>query len=326
MFKKNICISFDSNFLQHAMVMLESLMHNSGSNFIFHIIVEDAKHKGLKKLVDFIEKRGGKSNLYEFNLDFIEGSGGIGGHLTLAALNRLLLPSILPLDIEKILYLDCDIIILEDINDLYNIDLRDFDFAGVNYVDMPTERPWSTYTGMDLNSIRVKLGLSSEEDYVNSGVLLINLEKWRSKQYEKFFIDVIDKESHLLSTADQCIINKVCKDKYILDWSYNAMTTRGNELIYGSLDGIKIAHSIGRNKPWNNAQHPMKNLYFHYLSLAFCKEKYWIIYDYTILKCNEFYKKNQFSKIFKEILFLIGFPSHPKLSVRLFYNFTNRYE
>lgn len=326
MIQKNIFISFDSNFLQHAMVMLESLMHNSGSDFIFHIAVEDAKYKGIKKLVDFITKRGGKSNIYELNLDFIKGSGGVGGHLTLATLNRLFIPSILPLEIEKILYLDCDILVLDDINELFNVDIQDYDFAGVNYVNMPTERPWSAYTGMDLNNIRIKLRLSSEDEYINSGVLLINLKKWRRKQYEKFFLEVIDKESNLLSTADQCVINKVCKDKYLLDWSYNSLTTRGNEIIYGSLNGIKIAHSIGRNKPWNNAEHPIKNLYFHYLRLDFCKEKYWIIYSHTVFKCKEFYEKNQFSKIFNEFLFLIVFPLRPKSSVRLFYNFTKRYE
>ena len=73
--------------------------------------------------------------------------------------------------------------------------------------------------------MRLVVGLKYNDRYINSGVILINLKKWREDNLEKKFIDFINKYNGDVPCADQGTINGVCKNKIlIIHPKYNTMT------------------------------------------------------------------------------------------------------
>ena len=94
-------------------------------------------------------------------------------HFSIGTFYRLLMPKIIPADIEKIIYLDSDIVVNLDINELWNFNLKNKVLAGVS------ERACGTETqGMFLCAS----GIVKHEDYFNAGVLLINLKLFRNEE------------------------------------------------------------------------------------------------------------------------------------------------
>ena len=107
--------------------------------------------------------------------------------------------NILPQDIKKILYLDCDTIVKENLNSLFNIEDNENVFLGVK--DCISKR------------YRRNIGLDSNNNYINAGVLLINLELLRKYDVEKEISDFINRYGKIISYADQDILNGVFRNK-----------------------------------------------------------------------------------------------------------------
>ena len=99
---------------------------------------------------------------------------------------------------DKILYLDNDIVCYKDISSLYNIDINDYDFAAVK-----------DYFG------RWFIGIN----YINSGVLLLNLNRLREKDILKKCRQMCNEKKMLL--PDQTALNKYCRKKLFLNRKYN---------------------------------------------------------------------------------------------------------
>ena len=101
--------------------------------------------------------------------------------LSVAALYRLLIPQLLSVDIEKCIYLDADIIVNMDANELWQIDLGDKPFAAVSHVEADYMSHRIDKTKKSTNYL-VTSGLVSADDYFNSGVLLMNLKVLRTME------------------------------------------------------------------------------------------------------------------------------------------------
>ncbi len=112
---------------------------------------------------------------------------------------RLFAAEILPQDIDKIIQLDCDLILRHPIDELWNIDLGD------NYCSMINEG----------HSARMRdiLGIPSDGMYYNSGVVLINLKKWRDDQMGQLSINYMKKMHGYIPVNAQGVINAVMDGK-----------------------------------------------------------------------------------------------------------------
>jgi lipopolysaccharide biosynthesis glycosyltransferase len=183
---------------------------------------------------------------------------------------RLFLGGLIDDDIEKILYLDCDTIVEGDLNELFNTNLED------NYVGGIIEF---------FNIILIKiLHLNPCANCINSGVLLINLKKWREDNLEGKFLNEINKYIDNPNLNDQSLINKVlqCRIK-ILHPKYNYGPCKFRQRLYRfayklnkgkyySKDQIMespiIIHFI-TNKPWfENITIPLKNRFLYYKNIS----------------------------------------------------------
>lgn len=163
---------------------------------------------------------------------------------------RLLAHQMLPQDLHKILYLDADILCINDLSPLYNIALGNNLFASAIHASL-------TNTTDVINKIRLQN--FGADGYYNSGVLLMNLDLMRQEVDANQIFDYIRR--HILLLPDQDVLNALYSEriKTIPDQLYNFDTRNGKiyetiSLGEWDLDWVikntVILHYCGREKPW----------------------------------------------------------------------------
>lgn len=244
-----IILAFTPNYLMPAAVCIRSIIDNAAHDSIFHFIcllsetIEQFSKDNLEKIVgpkasvSFIEMENRLRNVHVIE------------KYTIAASYRLLLPDLLP-QYDKVLYMDCDMIIQNDVAKLFSeTQLGENYMAGVIEATLPEQEN-------HLLSIHCKPG-----EYINSGFLLMNLQKLREDGMVKKFLKA--SENKALEFPDQDVINMLCKGKLIrLEPFWNSIRTfvlpqYKNTFLkfYTSSDWINVKnhgniHYTGP-KPWN---------------------------------------------------------------------------
>ena len=121
----NVVLATDNNYAQHATVVMASVMANSSNSeaITFYVINDNISEEHQQKMVETINYFGGQLNFIEANADLLK-NVFISGSLTRATYFRLDIANILPETVRKVIYLDCDLLVLQDISDLWNFDMR----------------------------------------------------------------------------------------------------------------------------------------------------------------------------------------------------------
>lgn len=159
-------------------------------------------------------------------------------YYTLAAYYRLFIETAFP-QYDKAIYLDCDIVLLCDIAELYNIELENNLIAAVyeqNTFRMPI---FSEY-------VENVLGIEAKT-YFNSGVMLMNLQEFRNFKVQDRFIKMLTTYNFDCLAPDQEYINMICRNKvkYLpTGWNKHSFP----DPVEGEL---KICHYALANKPWH---------------------------------------------------------------------------
>ena len=164
----HIALAADNNYVMPTTVVIQSIFDNNANCDIqiYMLYLEDTLSKDeLAFMASEVQKHGGVLTSLEVKNEQIEGFPSTRhGKATLL---RLCLPELLP-HINKILYLDGDIIVDGDISYLYNIDITDFLAAA-------TRDSASVYN----IGYQTSMGINSSHFYFNAGVMLLNLEAFR---------------------------------------------------------------------------------------------------------------------------------------------------
>lgn len=149
-----------------------------------------------------------------------------GHHWSRLVMTRCYFPALLPY-LPKIIYLDLDMMFNSDISELWELDMRDFEVAGV--LD-------SGYTNYNLPYLK------DVQNYLNAGMLVMNLDKMRENGTDVKMDRLLHTQQ--LAFTDQDAINLCCKNKLVLDekWNSSDATKISKE--------PKINHVI-RVKPWD---------------------------------------------------------------------------
>ncbi len=266
-----ICFSSDNNYAQHLGVTLASVLDNKLPEDEIYVYVLDGGISGENK-----NKILNLKHKYDFDIKFLpidknlhkKFPQGKKNHITSAAYYRLLLAELCP-DKDKLLYLDVDTIVKSSLKELFDTDITDKYFAGVSDCDeaMNTKR----------------LGI---KQYCNSGVLLLNLNKWREDNITKEFFNWMQQNEDKIVLHDQDVINCVLQDGILkLDKIWNAQISKysGSKEFVDLLPQAKIIHYIGKHKPWHpDFKQLAKEEYFKYLRLTDWKD-YEILYRLKLL-------------------------------------------
>lgn len=157
---------------------------------------------------------------------------------------RILFPSMIPASIKKIIYLDADMIVCEDISKLYDLQLN-------TIMGWVVDRFWHNYCKKYiLEDLNIKLNL-----YINAGLLLIDLEKWRNQSNESEILSFLKKNFYKLKMLDQDLINIYFQSEITLiheKWNHFLFHGEYNEKIRNEKS---IYHLIGSRK-WNSLIYP----------------------------------------------------------------------
>ncbi|MDY3063131.1 MAG: glycosyltransferase family 8 protein [Bacteroidaceae bacterium] len=269
----NIVCATDDNYVPLCGIMLTSLFENNKDCHIdTYIITSDLNKKNKSQLEALSTSKTG----YDTTIHFCETSEQTfkncpirkGDHVSLAAYYRLLTPLILPTHVEKVLYLDCDIIITDSLYQLYNTDISDVSLAACAEHDGEIGK-------LQVSESHItRLGYPIKWGYFNSGVLLINLSYWRKNNISNTLIDYISNNKEKCLLHDQDALNAVLGgQKKFIPYKYNFMTylfTPGyatyNKDVFLE-ERPAIIHYCTPTKPWD-----------------------WYLYDYPFSKQREHYR------------------------------------
>ncbi len=171
-------------------------------------------------------------------------------HLSSASYYRICADELLPQNVSKVLYLDCDIIVKRPIGELFDMDWDGYAVGEAQ--DVSSGQP----------DVFKELGYDISEGYFNSGVLFMNLDYWRSHDIRRKCLDFLTSNYDKLHFYDQCVLNGVvwnCKKN--LSVTYNYQIQFRDPWFFNTLtDEIKndvletetphIIHYTGNLKPW----------------------------------------------------------------------------
>ena len=253
----DVVFTIDENYIQHFCVACTSLLENNQNiGRIFLVQDIDESNSKLLKTIDFLKAKY-SVEIKKLALDSkILENFTITHHISKATYFRLLLPEILPSDVDKVLFLDSDIVVLDDLSNLIELDFGDAEYYiyGVNH----------KYNEIDLKRLR-KIDFEGNS-YFNAGIMYINLKKWRKDNISKLLIENATKYNEHLLWWDQDVLNITFDKEWgELDYTHNAfgLTDKDDSQDY------KIIHYTGSSKPWHfRNNHPYKNLYWKYLRMT----------------------------------------------------------
>lgn len=252
----HIAITINEDFILPACVMLTSLLENNKHHKIHVHILTDSKSAKLFLLRRTLKKYDCQYTFHVLKEEFAEQTKKfiLSAHADFVNYYRIFLCEILEKPIEKVLYLDVDMIINADISELYNKDISIYALAAVN----------------EKNEKKTQLlDIPSEYQYFNSGVLLMNLRKFRDDHLIKRITEYILANEEKLQSWDQDALNAVLfNQRLTLDQKWN-VTTR-TILTHKDIQPA-IVHFTGMHKAWHPhyCEHPYKHLYFDYLKKDF---------------------------------------------------------
>ena len=209
-----IVYSSDDNYILHAAASIVSLIENNETlgKINVYFIENNVSQKNKNKFENLMDTYKQLSIKW---IDFSEWMQKLNLNMkwkiSISAYARLFVAEMLDNNIDKVLYLDCDIIVNQSIEKLMDIDITNYYIGAVqDAVNDETK-----------NSV----GVQSGRPYYNSGMLLINLKKWREDNISETFLKFIEEHQGNVIHHDQGVINGVLKNKiYKLPLQYNVMT------------------------------------------------------------------------------------------------------
>lgn len=265
----DITCSTDDKYLQHCAAMLCSVFENNRE----HDITVHLLHHGLSAdsqsfLLQIAERYGDKVIYYDVDMDKL-GNVSINKqwhpNLSIATYYRLLLPSLLDKTIERIFYLDCDIIVLDDISPLFTIDMDGYGVAGVE----------DTTPGFDYH--RRVMGMTLDQKAFCAGVLMINLKYWREHDCERHLLDFAHKMEKRLCLEDQDVLNHEFRNHWFkLPYKYMrtpmAIAPLDRQQRWADVEEYVfnpvIIHYAAHVKPWLDISIPDGKYYWKYVRLS----------------------------------------------------------
>lgn len=275
--KINLAVCLDNNYVLPTTVLLNSIGYNKCDESIdvFAISEHPLSEKTIKIMTDECSKYGMSIYFIDYNISKRQELKDvrIHRHWTLSAFLKLYIALIVPKSVDKILYLDGDMIVRHSLSELWNTDITEYVMAGV----------------MDANQFGGGVMPTLYYDchkyyYINTGTLLLNVKKIREQniisQFDKFLLE----HGKTLGYVDQDVFNNVLFDqKKIISSKYNAqyysffkpkyrVSPKEEDNITDLLKDPVVVHYTEKVKPWFACcAHPFLLDFDKYLNMSYYK-------------------------------------------------------
>ena len=255
----NILLCSDDRYFVHAATAIHSAWFNNRDAH-FYLADNGIDPGALKTFTGFAETIGLRLTVVRLEPDQ---RADIPASMTknMGLYLRLLMGRMLPEAVDRVIYLDSDIVVIDSLAPLWSLDL-----AGCTIAGMKDEKAMRS-------EMRRGFAGTSPAKYLNSGVLLIDLAKWRENDCEKRLIDVIGRHERL-AHYDQSAINLVLSDEAMTistRWNFMPTTVWDEDHVP---EQPVVIHYAGTCKPWLHTDALFGEIYgFHRKALPFGFEK-----------------------------------------------------
>ena len=258
-----IFLSSDNNYAPFVATTMASILSNTNSFIEFYVLDGGITSKNVEKIQSL------KNKFNNFSIEFIKidyeeylKNFKEIGHWNKSVYARFLIPD-LKTQINKAIYLDVDIIATGDIANLYNEDLEEYALGAVC-------EQWAEY-GINITH-KERLQISEPHNYFNSGVLILDCNKWRKNNVLDSLSQIAYDDADKIQMPDQDILNKYFDNNYkILPKKYNYLTPY---FYIETNHNYIIRHLVGYVRPWQLNQNIktdlMPNLkeFWHYAKMT----------------------------------------------------------
>lgn len=279
-----VALSCSEYYSLYGATFLKSLVSHSSPEYCYDILVftKDITADTMQMLNAILEGRPNFSlRFVDVNSYIQEYALKVHAHFGIESYFRLLYPYILKA-YKKVLYFDCDMVLKNDVAQLYQIDIGDafigaaIDAVIVGEVNDPNDLAFISFGCMEY--CKDKLKMSNPYHYINSGVIIFNLDRFRNEYTaEQILKNAQDNAYYLL---DQDALNALCShDTIIINMAWNMTTDVAGEkwpniqkapqsVVNAYLTARKEANTVhfaGSVKPWKN---PNEDLGYEFWSVA----------------------------------------------------------
>lgn len=245
----NILMAVNRHYLEQMKTLICSIGDNNCSCVDIYLIHNELIDKDVSEVEELL-KRKCNGNLYVIKVPekFLDGAK-VNEHFSVEMYYRIFATELLPNYLDRILWLDADIVTIKSLESLYRLDLQGYSIAACGH------REKDISVKLINTSACQRLKLDSDSIYFNSGVLLMDLNKIRKTFNKTATLDLIYKMESVLENPDQDILNIMYQhDVLILDKSvYNYQVHYDWESLNEKdriQDSTIILHYVGPAKPW----------------------------------------------------------------------------
>ena len=265
MFRYNVLVTLDRNYLKVLRTMLYSLSQSDSTGiftvYVAHNSLTDDDFAALQAVLP-------RTELIDVPLsEEMFQDAPISDRYPKEMYYRLFAAQYLPQELDRILYLDPDLVVINSLRSLYEIDFGDNLFAAASHIESRTFK----------NFNRRRLHLSEQARYINSGVMMMNLSLLRTQQDPQQIYQFIEEHKNTLLLPDQDVVNALYADRtifldpliYNLGEKYlrlkNLHLPKEEKL---GIDWVRqhtaIIHYYGRNKPWKEGYHGKLGVFYDF--------------------------------------------------------------
>lgn len=245
----NLLFSIDDRFYRQLLTTLLSIHLNTKGQKIDVYVIYNGEFHHEKELATGIKYLGMDFHPVQIPQDDFKNAPVTDRYPT-TIYYRLLAHEYLPKDLDRILYLDADILCINDLQPLYETDLSRYMYASAIHTNL-------TNVTDTINKIRLQN--FDADGYYNSGVLLMNLPKLREKVHAADIFDYL--RTHLVLLPDQDVLNALYGDQILSvpDQLYNfdcrnlaiyQTISLGEWTLDWVMKNTVLLHYCGREKPW----------------------------------------------------------------------------
>ena len=251
----NFLFTLNESYLEPLCVLIRSINKNSSEQNCYYVAYSRLNEDEKLKISECISETNHHLHFIRIKDEIFEGLPLLK-HITKEAYYRLLCMDYLPKEVKRVLYLDPDTVVINGISKFYYSNIDGYYIAAATHVNKFMHC---------FNSMRLRL--PDVYPYINSGVMLINLELLRERYTGKEIYDFIKNTKLKLEFGDQDIINALFFNRIKL-WdseiiNLDLKTYRRRKL---NIDWVRkntvLIHYDGRDKPWHeDCKNPLRIFY-----------------------------------------------------------------
>lgn len=237
-----IFFTVDDKYVPFLAVALQSLIENSSEKnyYLIKILYTSITEENQEKIKKY-EKENVNIEFVDLNyyINKIKNKLYTRDYYSVTTYFRLFIPNLYP-QYNKALYLDCDIVLLADVAELYNIDM------GENLVAAAPDDVIQKIEVFQEYAEKV-VGVADYRNYFNAGVLLMNLDELRKFDFQEKFLYSLEKIKFAVA-QDQDYLNRLCKGRVkIISNVWDKMPISNDT----DTNDLKLIHYNLAFKPWH---------------------------------------------------------------------------